>query len=263
MNARNEKLIERYAAHPLRAEVELALITAERFGERSAAIAADKNLSPEGRKNKGAAELRSALRSVREAGAPIDEMRAKLRAEFASITTAPIDKSDLAGALARQELRAHIRTLPLGERAALLTGDKADPRFTDAVLEQPAQISGLDQNFYDRVRDERLEALHPQASFRAEKLSDEIAEAEAGLEIARQDLQRDSGIKQHEFDALRKEVDSRKNAPWLKRDRDVNGREQVVVIRPGHSSALPATPDERRDGKYYTSHDEYLADRAA
>ena len=51
-----------------------------------------------------------------------------------------IDKTDLAAALLRQEMRGHMRSLDAGARFALVTADEA---FLHAALEAPPSLSGL------------------------------------------------------------------------------------------------------------------------
>jgi hypothetical protein len=261
LNQRNQSLIERYASHPLKANVERALMAAEKFGDRAAAIRSNRDLSDEGRTKELQAQIRSTLRDIRDAGAPLSEMRAKLDALQATITKPQFDKTDVAGALARREIREAIRGLSLGDRAALLVGDGADERFVTAVLEQPALLSGTPPELYERALTQRLETLFKAEIAQGEQLDNQIAEAEAGLTIARQDIAQASGLKDHEFGKLVDEVNARKSKIWLKRE-DRNGSEVVVVAWPleGHVRRI-ATADDIYNDRYYDSYEEYLADR--
>ena len=93
MNKRNEELIKRYASHPMKAGVELALTTAEKFAERSTAIKANKDLSDQGRSKEMNAQIRSALRDIRDAAGPqITEARGKLDAIQVRIKAPSFDK---------------------------------------------------------------------------------------------------------------------------------------------------------------------------
>jgi hypothetical protein len=262
MSERYEQLIQRLSNHPLKGLLKGALEASEKLTDRAAAIQNNKFLSDDGRAKESRAQLKAALRDVRDAGIPIDEMRSRLKDIRASIRPVSFDKGDLAGALARQEIRAYVRTLPLGERAALLVGEKAEAMFVDAILEQPGALSGLDSNLYDRIREQRLEALHTNENFQAEELTREIAEASAALQVAKQGLQRASGMKDHEFEQLATEVFSKRAAPWLKHD-SVNGNPTIIIVPLRGGPSRPATPDEIRDGKFYRDLAEYQADRAA
>jgi hypothetical protein len=162
----------------------------------------------------------------------------------------------------RSELRSALRAMSLGEKAAVLLGEQADAAFVDATLEAPGLLSGVDPQMFEQVREQRLETMFSAESFEAEALSDQIAEAQAGLEIARGDVSRAANMPQWEFEQLATEIAEKRYAPWLKRDVS-NGTEQIVVVRPGQTHYPVATPDDLRDGKYYNSLSEYQADRAA
>jgi hypothetical protein len=263
MNSRNAELIKRYDRHPLRREVEHALEVAEKFAEGKAAIDNDKYLSPEGKTAKKGALVRAALRDIRDAGAPIDAMKTKRAALVASIKPVSFDKSDFAHALLRAELRSALKSMPIGDRAALLLGEKSDPAFTDALLEAPGILSGIDHQMYEQIREQRLATLFTQESFQVESLNDQIAETEAALQIAQDDVGRAAGLPPHEFAKLATEISAKRNAVWLKNDRDVNGEPVVIVVPPRGGPSRPATGDEIRDGKFYRDLAEFQADRAA
>jgi hypothetical protein len=123
-------------------------------------------------------------------------------------------------------------------------------------------LSGLDSNLYDRVREQRLEALHTNENFQAEELTREIEEASAALQAARQGLQRASGMKDHEFEQLADEVFSKRNAPWLRRE-IFNGVERIIVVPLRGGPSRPATGEEIRDGQFFSSLSEYESARSA
>jgi hypothetical protein len=262
MNVKNTTLIERYAAHPARAEIVSALSAAERFAERSTAIRGNKDLSEHGRSKEITSQLRSALRDVRDAGLPINAMKTKLATLVASIKPVSFAKDDLAGALLRQDLRGLLRNMTLGEKAAVLLGEHFVSEFVDSALEGPAALSGLDSQMYEQVREQRLESLYSKESAEVEALSDTIADGEAGLEIARGDLSRAAGLPEWEFTKLVDEVNSKRDGPWLKREM-LNGKERIVVVLPGQSDYPTATASQIREGTFHADHAAWLAARAA
>jgi hypothetical protein len=263
VNVRNTEIIKRYASHPLKGEISSALAAAELFADKASGIRADPNLSQEGRTNAVKSQLKAALRAVRDAGAaPVAEMRSRLDGIQASIKTPAIDKSDVAAALARQELRSAIRSMSLADKASLLVSDEGDPRWVDAVLEQPSVLSGVPQELYEKAKLKRFETLFKTKIAEGEDLDREIEEATAALTIARQDLAVSAGLPEHEFERLATEIFSTKDRPWLKRT-VVNGAELTVVVRPGESHYPTATPSEIATGRYYADHGAWLADRAA
>jgi hypothetical protein len=264
MNERNTHLLARYDRHPLRSEVAFALEVAEKFAEGKAAIEGDKYLSPEGRIAKKGALVRSALRDIRDAGAPqIAEMKQKLASIVASIKPVGFDKTDFAHALLRAELRSALKVMQIGDRAALLLGEKSDAAFIDAVLEAPGILSGIDHQMYEQIREQRLATLFTQESFQVEAIADHLAEIEAALQISQDDVARAAGLPPREFAKLATEISAKKNAPWLKRDRDSNGNEIVIVVPLRGGPSRAASESEQREGKFYDSYEAYQADRAA
>jgi hypothetical protein len=257
MNERNAHLLARYERHPMRKEVEGALTTAEVFAENLKSIRADKNLSDVGRENAIRAKTRLALRDVREFGAPINAMRTKLSSIRAQIKPVSVDKADVAGAVLRGELRAAMRGMSLAEKAAVLLGEKADPAFVDAALEAPALLSGVAPQMFEQIREQRIETMFSAETFEAEALNDRIEEAESAMTIARQDIAKSSDLRDHEIKMIADEISAKKNAPWLKRDRDSNGNEIIIVVPLQGGPAKPASPDEIRDGRFYRDHAEY------
>jgi hypothetical protein len=263
MNSRNLELMTRYQSHPLLAEIKSALEAAEKFAEKASAIRADRLLSQEGKTTAIKSQLKAAMRDVRDFGAPVAEMRSRLDAIQASIKRPPVDKSDVAGALARAEVRAAMRGMSLADRAALLVGDDADAGWVDAVLEQHPLLSGTPKELYERALTQRLEGLFKAEIAEGEALDTEIAEAEAALTVAKQDLARSSGLLEHEVGMVETQVYAKRNAPWLKRTTDSEGNVMVVVVPLKGGAGRIAGPEDLRDGKYFNSLQEYQADRAA
>ncbi|MGX1256628.1 hypothetical protein [Sinorhizobium fredii] len=71
------------------------------------------------------------------------------------------DKSDVAGALLRQELRAHLRSMAPGDRAALLMRNP-DPATIAAVFEAPNHLSGIDDQLRTKLEADIVAASHPE-----------------------------------------------------------------------------------------------------
>jgi hypothetical protein len=264
MNQRNQSLLQdRYAAHPLLGELRTVLATSESFAAKALAIKIDKHLSPEGRAARTEKLVRSALRDIRDLGRPVNDKRAELAALVARIKPVSFEPTNVAAALLRGEMRAAVRKMSLSERAAVLMGDKADAAFVDAVLEGHAILSGVDENLYEEVREQRLEALFSAETLEVESLSTEVAESDAIFQLARQDISAASGLQPYEFAALEKDVYSKRDAVWLKRERDMNGAEIVIVLEPKSAKTRLADSNDLRDGKYYDNYAAYQADRAA
>jgi hypothetical protein len=263
-NARNRQLLEdRYGSHPLLGELKATLAAAEQFSAKVAAVKSDQHLSVAGRNAKIEKQVRAALRDMRDLSAPLDAKRAQLADVLAKIRPASFDKLDMAGALLRQEMRAAVKGMTLADKAALLLGDQRDDGFVTAVLEAPAILSGVDAHLYEEVREQHLSNLFSAESLEAESLTNEVEEAQAIFELAHQDISAASGLQPYEFAALAKAVAERKDAVWLKRERDMNGAERVIVLEPKSAKTRLADSNDLRDGKFYANYSEYRADRAA
>jgi hypothetical protein len=263
-NARNKKLLEdRYAAHPLLSELKSALAAAEQFASKAAAVNADPHLSVSGRADRASRLVKSALRDLRDLSQHVDAKRSVLAEVIAKIKTKSFEPTNVASALLRSEMRAAVKAMSLSDRSSVLLGEKADSAFVDSVLESSPILSGLDAHFYEEVHEQHMYKLFSAESFEAEKLTNEIAEADAIFQLARQDVAAASGLLEHEFAALERQVSERKDAVWLKRERDMNGAEVVIVLEPKSAKTRLAGADDLRDGKFYANYTEYQADRAA
>jgi len=81
-------------------------------------------------------------------------------------------------------------------------------------------------------------------------------------DLARNDLKLHSEMDDRTFTEFVKPIESKANAPWLQRYVE-NGREVVRVVDLENHVARLATPEEVLAGKFYASHNEFLADRSA
>jgi hypothetical protein len=116
-----------------------ALDIAEAFAGDVEFLQLNKDLSEQGRDNQRRAKLRAAIRDLRDARTPVDEMQKKLDAKRKAVAMPAFDPKDSTGFLRRQELRSVLRSMNAEQRAMHLN----DPSFADALLEQPAIVSGL------------------------------------------------------------------------------------------------------------------------
>ena len=78
----------------------------------------------------------------------------------AAVKIPPFD-GDTVGFLRRQELRAALKGMALGERQALLIGANASVDFVDAALEQYPVLSGfaMDMKIFATIQEDRLQSL--------------------------------------------------------------------------------------------------------
>ena len=67
------------------------------------------------------------------------------------------DRKDVVGAMDRAEIRAWLRTLPIGER---IKHAASDPTIAQAVVHSPPVLSGLNDDGHQRAKAFLLEHLH-------------------------------------------------------------------------------------------------------
>jgi hypothetical protein len=260
-NLRNAQLLQQVGAHPLKASLAKALDVAENFQGDVQFLQLDKNLSEQGRENQRSAKLRAAIRDLRDARAPLDEMQKKLDIKRKAVSLPPTDPKDILGFLKRQELRATLRSMDPGQRAVLIE----DPQFADAMLEQPPALSGLlpaEKFIVDAAREKRLTNLYGPQLQEIAALETTVAEARAIADVARNDLKLHSAMDDRTFTEFVRPIENRQGAPWLVKNGDA-----VMRVRPEMRGSpqlhQPATADEIREGVFYDSEAAYLASRAA
>ncbi|WP_299806684.1 hypothetical protein [Tardiphaga sp.] len=248
----------------MRGQLAKCLDVAEAFSQDCERVAMNRDLSEVGRANALKTILQRAVRDLRDARKPVDDLRKTLETKRSAVKSPPFDKTDLVGALNRQELRAAMRGMDTAVRAGLIT---TDPTFADALLEQPPVLSGLTPNegfLVQAAQEARLKTLFgPQLAEIAE-LESTLNEAAGIAAVARNDLQTKAGMPQLEFDAFATPIEQKLRAPWLVKMGD---DQPVLVVQYEKKGSTDlhrhATPDEIRDGKFYASEAEYLAERAA
>jgi hypothetical protein len=181
---------------------------------------------------------------------------ADAKARRAAFTVPAPDPTNLAAALERQEIRAHIRTLAPAERLPFALKSK-DQRILESVHSAPRAPSGFTEQDFDLLFADTQTRLHGPAIEEVDVLESDIAEAHAVTAVAQGDIQRGSGFAEKQFS----EIIGRpgpNEIPWLRRD-----GARVLVVRPGKSMYPEASADEVSRGKFYANLEEYEKDQAA
>lgn len=205
-NFRSSQLLQQVGRHPLKASLAKALDIAETFAGDVEFLQLDKNLSAEGRGNARQSKLRAAIRDLRDARSPINELQAKLDAKRAAVAIPPFDPKDVVGFLRRQELRGTLRTMDTGQRELTLS----NPAFADAMLEQPPVLSGLflaenfngtlspeiqrDRDIVAAAKEKRLAGMFAPQLAEIDELEKVVSEGNMICDLARVDLQSHSGM---------------------------------------------------------------------
>src|SRR5258706_2033489 len=203
-------------------------------------------------------------------------MRKKLDAKSKAVQIPLFDHSDDYGLKLRMELRQTLKTADPGQRALLL----ANPAYADALLETEPEASGLflaedfkgavsaeiqrDRDIAAAAKEKRLEGLFSAELAEIAELKETIDSANMIFDLALVDLKLHSEMNDRAFAEFTTPIMNRKNAVWLKRSTNSEGREVVYVFDPkDYAHPRIASPDEVRDGVEYPSLAAYQASRAA
>lgn len=90
-----------------------------------------------------------------------EAMRKQINAWWASLQPPAPDKSDMAAAVLRSEMRAMLREMPNGSRIKMLLSDDVDPRILQAVLEAPDAMSAITGDLREKIVARSIERDHP------------------------------------------------------------------------------------------------------
>jgi hypothetical protein len=199
-NPRNQTLLAQLSAHnPFKKELAPRLFEALKTFELDIeAIAQDRRLSAEGRRDKAKEHVQKALGVLDGLQKPIADYRKQTESLRSEIKTPSYDKTDNYAAALRRELRDRAASMSFGQRAALMSGSTRDPNFVDAVLEQAAWVSGFnihnpnELELYETARESRLRDLNGSLMDTLEARAGVEAEIMMVVNVVRNDLQSDA-----------------------------------------------------------------------
>lgn len=226
--------------------------------DASASVKVDKRLTREGQRDALENAVRTHASAIARSRTIIQGARRDLAEQRESLRPGPADKQDTVGALRRQELRTWLRGLSIEGRADALSDPS--PELVQAIVEQPAALSGVNAAVYQRMLNEAVEHAHPgaaeagkQAAEALDTTARAVAAAEAAVRIAGGILPSafDSWLMQHATDSVRP-VLLNQDGRWMKVTRsrnDLTGGDAFAVV--------PATTRELLEG-YRKSDDESI-----
>ncbi|MDH4981243.1 hypothetical protein [Hyphomicrobium sp. D-2] len=139
-----------------------SLNVAREFGKRRQDLQSNEHLTDTGRKFElekwARASALGPLAKARKLAIPAAKREIEARTNRLHVEGP--DKSDLAGAVMRGEIRTWLRGLPAKGRSAVLDAD-ADPLIALAIVEGPAALSGVSPSRHARLVEKAIDALHP------------------------------------------------------------------------------------------------------
>jgi hypothetical protein len=248
---------DRLPDHPLKPAMRSAIIdvraAAEGFGGHKIALQSDDRMTPKGRSQ----ALRDSLvqnhgKAWARAKAPVAKARKEIQQRRDALVIKPVDKTDVAGELQRAEIRAWIRSLDQGVRQSVVAS-ATDKRVLEAALSAPPQLSGIvDPKAAAEIENRYIELTYPKELAELEALDSVVAEAEAAVGIAYNELRQVCDMHAHDFDELMKPIETIR--PWLMDD----GKQVCEIGSDGKPSYRLATEVDREIG-FKGSYDEYKA----
>ena len=175
--------------------------------------------------------------TIRKAKAEVAERRSRLKIEGP-------DKSDVAGAFRRREIRTFLREMKGNDQKNYFAryGDNLPGEVTMAILEMPPEFSGVPKSRHDLLTTKALEAQHGAEIAEIAELEEAIVSAESTVEIGRDEVRLEVGVlDERKFNEMAAPIEAKHDAPWLKRSKGPNGAEEIRVVDLDRGVERPAT----------------------
>jgi hypothetical protein len=274
ISQQTKSLLDRVPDHPLAATVKGAMIDAltasEHFVRRRGEIASNGMLTADGQRQALRDELTSKfIKAVARAGEPIAKVKRDVEARRDKLVIKAIDPTNVVAELQRQEIRAYLRTLDLRAKQVIAKTTN-DTRLLEAMVTAPPELSGMVGAHLGPLAEE-IEARYLELTYGPEiaeitAIEAVLAEADAGMQVARQSLQTNSEMTEYEFNRLAAPIEKGVGRPWLLKSGtkpDGSDRIMVVSVNNGVASYHEATDEQRAAGVYYKDAAEYSAAQGA
>jgi hypothetical protein len=161
---------------------------------------------------------------IRKARDELAERKSKLKLPAA-------DPNDLVGAMRRQEIRQHLNTMKPDKQAEyfLRNGDSLPPEVVQAIVELPAEFSGVPQSRHDLLVENALSQNFSEAIAEIKEIEQAIDAAESSVEASRAEIREEIGVDPAKFNELAAPVETRQVAPWLRKSKE-NGVDVIRVV---------------------------------
>ena len=239
----------------------------DRVEARHAANKADPRFTPDGVRddllkfvlNDAVPALHQGRTMIAKARAEVTERRSKLKIEGP-------DKTDIAAAFRRMEIRTRLNNMKPDELTSYFAryGDNLPAEIAQAVTELPAEYSGVPQSRHDLLTERALNAQYGDAIAEIKEIEQAIDAAESSVEAARDEVRLEVGIHDvAKFNELAAPVEAKQDAPWLRRRKNSDGTEVINVVDLDRKVERPATPEEIENGIEYSDYDAFMKGRAA
>jgi hypothetical protein len=238
----------------------------DRTEARHAANKADKRFTEAGVRddllkfvlNDAVPPLHRGRTAIKKARAEVAERKSKLKIEGPA-------KNDIAAAFRRMEIRTFLRDMKPDQQTQYFAkySDNLPVEIAQAMIELPAELSGISQSRHGLLTERALNAQFGDAISEIKELEQAIDAAESAVEAARDEVRIEVGINDPaKFNELAAPIEAKHAAPWLRRMR-WNGTEEIRTMDMEAGIARLATPEEIANGVFAETLDEYNERKAA
>ena len=239
----------------------------DRVETRHATIKTDTRFTPDGVRddllkfvlNDAVPALHRGRTTIAKARAEVAERRSKLKVEGP-------DKTDVAAAFRRMEIRTRLNNMKPDELTSYFAryGDNLPTEIAQAVTELPPEYSGVPQSRHDLLTERALAAQFGSEIGELTVIEQAIEAAESSVEAARDEVRLEVGMHDPaKFNELAGPIEAKHSVPWLRRRKNSDGSEAINVVDLDRKVERPATPEEIESGIEYRDYDHYMEGKAA
>jgi hypothetical protein len=205
--------------------------------------------------------LNELVPSLHKARTTIQKARAEVSERKSKLTLQGPDKTDVAAAIRRQEIRQFLRDMKPEQQSKFFGSQEGrlPPEILAAVLEMPPEFSGVPNTRHAMLMDQAIEAQHGPEAAEIAQLEEAITVAESTVETGRDEMRLEVGAHdKREFERQAAEIEAQYRPVWLRKKGD-----QTVVVDLDRRVERDATAADLETGAFYENYDQYASGRVA
>lgn len=177
--------------------------TSEGIELKARSIAQDPDLTPVGRRNhlrgwaqgEGLAPLKAGVAALSAIESELNDRRAKMKPP-------EVDRTDVVGALLRQEIRGWLRSMPIAQRTGLLNAPDISPSIAQAITEAPRELSDVSPEQHARLSERAALIANPDIAREIDELEEASEAVASAIRAAKMGLKESAGLLEHEVNDL-------------------------------------------------------------
>lgn len=232
----------------------------DQFDAKRESLAKDTRYTDQGRKEQlldfAAKDLAKHLRRGRNI---VERARQDLAQRRANLKPPAADKTDVAGAILRQEIRQQLKSMGASDLSLMLAqqGANLDPNVALAIVETPPELTltltGVSASQREMIIDRQLRSAYGTAVDDIDEIERAIEKASQAVEAGRELISFEAADgDRKKFNELAAPAERSVSAPWLRRSGDET---HVVDLENGRQRK--ATVEEQENGIFYSDYAEY------